>query len=60
MTTYFEKNAFTVYFWPCPATCGISVPRPRIEPAAPALAVLSLNHWTAMDAPLLAIYLAGI
>ena len=33
----------------CPAACGILVPWPGIEPAPSAMAVRSLNHWTARE-----------
>ena len=32
--------------------CGISVPRPGIEPVPPAVEAQSLNHWTTREAPL--------
>ena len=28
------------FFWPCQAACGISVPRPGVKPAPPALEAL--------------------
>ena len=39
-------------FWPCDVACGISVPQSGIEPAPPAVGVLSLNQWTAREVPL--------
>ena len=33
------------------AACGISVPRPGIEPAPPAVETQSLNHWTTRKIP---------
>ena len=38
-------------FWPCHMACVILVPLPGIEPAALALEVESLNHWTAWEVP---------
>ena len=35
------------------AACGILVPRPGIEPMAPAVEVRSPNHWTAREVPVL-------
>ena len=35
------------FFWPCCVAYGILVPRPGIEPMAPAVEVQSLSHWTA-------------
>ena len=41
LTTYLKKKkSFYYLFWPCPAACGISVPRPGIEPAH--------LHWSAV------------
>ena len=37
------------FFWLCPTSCGILVPQPGIEPAAPALEAWSLNHWTTRE-----------
>ena len=31
--------------------CGISVPRPGIEPVPPAVEAQTLNHWTAREVP---------
>ena len=39
--------SFFLYFLLHHIVCGISVPRPGIEPATPAVEVRSLNHWTA-------------
>ena len=36
------------FFWPHPATCGILVPRPGIEPVPPALEAQRLN-WTVKE-----------
>ena len=38
-------------FWPHRMACGIFVPRPGMEPAAPALEVQTLNPWTTREAP---------
>ena len=38
-------------FWPCHMACVILVPLLGIEPAALALEVESLNHWTAWEVP---------
>ena len=35
-----------IYFWLYPAACGILVPRPGIEPVAPAVEAESPNRWT--------------
>ena len=40
-----------IIFWPLHVACGILVPWPGIEPTPPALAVWSLNHWTAREVP---------
>ena len=32
--------------------CGISVPRPGIEPAPPAVEAWNLNHWIAREVPI--------
>ena len=45
--------AFFFSFWPCCVACGILVPQPGIEPRAPAVKVLSTNHWTAREFPTL-------
>ena len=43
------------FFWPCHAACGILVPLPGIELVSPAVEAWSLNHWTAREAPKLAV-----
>ena len=40
------------FFWPYQAAFGILVPRPRMEPVAPAVEAWSLNHWTSSEVPL--------
>ena len=40
---------FFFYFWLHLAACGISVPRPGIEPVPPASEAWSLNHWAARE-----------
>ena len=40
-----------LFFWPRRAACRILVPRPGIEPVAPAVEARSLNHWTAREVP---------
>ena len=44
--------AIFFFFWPCPAACGILVPRAGIKPMPPAMEARSLNHWTASKVPL--------
>ena len=39
------------FFWPCCSACGILVPRPGIEPKAPATEGQGPNHWTAREFP---------
>ena len=43
---------FFLIFWPCPAACGILVPRPGMQPEPPAVEAWSLNHWTTREVPL--------
>ena len=45
------KCYFFFFFWPCCAACGIIIPWPGIEPMPPAMAMQSLNHWTAREVP---------
>ena len=40
---------FFFNFWPHCTACGISVPRPGIEPMPPAVEARSLNHWTTRE-----------
>ena len=40
-----------VLFWLRCVAYGILVPQPGIEPGAPAVRVLSPNHWTAREFP---------
>ena len=42
---------FIYLFWLHCAACGLSVPRPGIEPTPPAVEGQSLNHWTAREVP---------
>ena len=42
-----QGGALFLIFWPHRVVCGISVPRPGIEPVPPAVEAQSLNHWTA-------------
>ena len=42
---------FLKIFWPHCEACGILVLQPKIEPAAPALELQSLSHWTTMGVP---------
>ena len=44
-------NNFFFFFWPLCEACGILVPQPGIEPAPPAVAAQSLNHWSAREVP---------
>ena len=48
---YFHFYLFN-FFWPHRVACGILVPQPGIEPAPPALAACSVNHWTAREVPI--------
>ena len=41
-----------IYFWPRRVAYGTLVPRPGIEPTAPAVEAWSLNHWTTREVPL--------
>ena len=41
--------SLSFFFQPHHAACGILVPRPGIEPGAPALRVPSPNHWTTRE-----------
>ena len=38
-----------MFLWWHPEVCGILVPRPGLEPGAPAVRVPSPNHWTARE-----------
>ena len=40
-----------LFVWLHHAACGILVPQPGIEPAPPAVAARSCNHWTAREVP---------
>lgn len=44
------------FFWLCHATCGISVPQPGIEPAAPEVEVRGLDRWAAGKVPVLHVF----
>ena len=53
---FFNKHLFLFVLFlfillPCHMACGILVPQEGIKPAAPALKVWSLNHWTAREVP---------
>ena len=50
-TLWHKLCSFYFLFWSWNAACGILLPRPGIEPAAPALEVRNLNHWTAREVP---------
>ena len=43
---------FSLTFWPHCTTCGILVPGPGIEPAAPAVEAQSLNRCTTREVPI--------
>ena len=45
-----------IYICHTVAACGILVPRPGIEPGAPAVKALSPNRWTAREFPRVYIY----
>ena len=51
---FFKKN-----FWLYQVACGTLVPQPGTEPAPPALAVQSLNHWTTGKVPQLSLDISG-
>ena len=53
MTFFF----FNFFFWPCPATCGILVPQPGIEPRGSAMRGQSPNHWTTREFPFSGLFL---
>ena len=50
-TLFYTHNCPFFFFFFCHVACGILVPQPGIEPAAPAVRVLSPNHWTAREVP---------
>ena len=43
---------FHIFSWLHHKVCGIFVPQPGIEPAAPVLEAQSLNHWTTREVPI--------
>ena len=51
---------FYFYFWLCCVASGISVPRPGIEPAHPAMEVWSPNHETAREVAPATYFLLGV
>ena len=51
LTVVFLLSFFFFFFWLRYAACGILVPRPGIEPMAPAVEAWTLNHWTAKEVP---------
>ena len=52
ITGSYSNSIFIFIFWLDPATCGILVLRPGIEPAPSAVEVVSPNHWTAREFPI--------
>ena len=46
-----KQGDFFCVFWPHCEACGILVPRPGMELAPPAVALLSLNHQTPREVP---------
>ena len=40
------------FFWLCRTACGTLLPRPGIEPRAPAGEVQSPNHWATRELPM--------
>lgn len=54
--TLFFLLCLIFFFWLCHATCGISVPQPGIEPAAPAVEVRGPNRWAAGKGPVLHVF----
>ena len=46
-----KQGDFFLFFWPHCKACGILVPRPGMELAPPAVALLSLNHYTPREVP---------
>ena len=45
-----DPGFLSLISWPLCSTCGISLPRPGIEPLPPAVEAQSLNHWTTKEA----------
>ena len=45
-------SQMNIYFCLCPATYGILVPWPGLEPVPPGLGEQSLGHWTTKEVPL--------
>ena len=39
------------FFLSYPASCGLLIPRPGIEPVPPAVEAQNLNHWTTREVP---------
>ena len=50
------KGEYTVVVWPCHTACGIVVPRPGIEPRAPAVRTPSPKHWTTREFLMLVLF----
>ena len=62
--TLFNLKKFFVFFfflifWPLCTVCGILVPEPGIQPAAPTVGALKLNYWTAKEFPWWGISIGG-
>ena len=50
---YFILFYFILLSWLHHEVCGILVPRPGIEPGPSAVEVLSSNHWTTREFPII-------